>query len=70
MHNTDKLEYNNTNRQVKRQRTDKMFYNNIHDSIYTFADEYYAELREDFVREQQESLADELRDELMDEFEN
>ena len=61
MNKSDKMEYKYTSRQVKRRRTDNM-YNEIHDTIYTFADEYYEELRRDYV----ESMKDSLKDEEFD----
>lgn len=47
-----KLTYSNTNRQVKKRRnTDMIMSNLVHDNEYTFANEFYDELKADYFRE-------------------
>lgn len=56
MNKKDNTEYNCTNRQVKKRRNESMTPNLVHDMEYTFADEYYTDLQNEYY----ESLKEEL----------
>lgn len=51
MNKKEITEYNKANRQVKKWRNESMYYNVIHDTEYTFADEYYKALQDDYQTE-------------------
>lgn len=44
-------EYKCTNRQVKKRRKESMSPNLVHDLEYTFADEYYKQLQDEYKSE-------------------
>lgn len=59
MNKKGKVEYSCSNRQSTRREIDKMFNNMVHDREYTFADQYYEELQEDYYAELLKDLKEE-----------
>lgn len=59
MNKWGKTEYRCTNRQSTRR--DKMIYNNlVHDTEYTFADEYYSELQTEYYGDLLKDIDDDV----------
>lgn len=57
MNKEDNTEYTGNNRHLIRRRDNPMLENLVHDMEYTFADEYYSDLKNDYY----ESLKEELK---------
>jgi hypothetical protein len=59
MNNSGKTEYKYSKRQVKKRRKESMDPNVIHDYKFTFADEYYETLQDEYKKDYLEDEKDE-----------
>lgn len=59
MYKKVETEYTNNNRHAPKRRDKPMDLNLVHDMEYTFADEYYKDLRDTYYEEMMKDLSDE-----------
>ena len=59
MNKRDKTEYTSTNRPINKRRDKPMDFNLVHDMEYTFADEFYKDLRDEYYETMMKDFTDE-----------